>query len=340
MKKKRQVWLVAAGILVLAILVGGALLLEHLGGGEQEETHGMTVEDVIGNRDNVEPAVFYNGVWYGLKPNVETYLLMGIDHEGEVAATEGYNIGGQADVLLLLVLDSDSREYSILQLNRDTMTEVEVLGVTGDVVGKYVQQIALSHGYGDGSQISCENTVRAVSNLLYGTEISGYAALQMDAIAVVNDMVGGVSVRLEDDLSAVDPSFVPGKTVTLTGEKAIAFLRARTALADDSNLARMGRHRTYLNALDAAVRAQSEGNGALISEIYTALQSYMVTNVNGADVSRLAQLAGEYTDRGTLTIDGEARMGEKFMEFFPDETALKETVLELFYTPVADHNDK
>ena len=48
-------------------------------------------------------------------------------------------------------------------------------------------------------------------------------------------------------------------------------------------------------------------------------------------------LTGEYTDCGTLVIDGEARMGEEFVEFFPDETALKETVLELFYTPVAEH---
>ena len=46
-----------------------------------------------------------------------------------------------------------------------------------------------------------ENTVDAVSTLLGGHKIDGFAMVNMSAIEVVNDMVGGVTVTIEDDFS-------------------------------------------------------------------------------------------------------------------------------------------
>ena len=41
-------------------------------------------------------------------------------------------------------------------------------------------QLALAHTYGSGEEDSCENTVLAVENLLYGVGIDHYVSLTMD----------------------------------------------------------------------------------------------------------------------------------------------------------------
>ena len=65
----------------------------------------------------------------------------------------------------------------------------------------------------------------------------------MTAIRVLNDLVGGVSVTMEEDGTQIDPAFVKGATVRLSGSQAEAFVRARMGLENDTNLARMQRQR-------------------------------------------------------------------------------------------------
>ena len=48
-----------------------------------------------------------------------------------------------------------------IQLNRDTMTEIQILGVNGEPAVTMTGQLALAHTYGSGEEDSCENTVLA-----------------------------------------------------------------------------------------------------------------------------------------------------------------------------------
>ena len=59
--------------------------------------------------------------------------------------------------------------------------------------------------------------MKAVSNLLFGIEINHYLSFTMDAVALVNDLVGGVQVEVLDDLTFLDPALRKGETVTLKG---------------------------------------------------------------------------------------------------------------------------
>ena len=54
-----------------------------------------------------------------------------------------------------------------------------------------------------GMELSCENTVDAVSNMLYGIRIEGYISLNMDSIKILNHLAGGVPVTIEDDFFPV-----------------------------------------------------------------------------------------------------------------------------------------
>ena len=100
------------------------------------------------------------------------------------------------------------------------MTDVNVYSDLGNFIGTEKLQLCLAYTYGDGKEKSCENTVRAVSRLFYGMPVAAYAALDLDAIAVLTDAVGGVEVTVTKDLTIQDPSLKEGERKVLTGEQA------------------------------------------------------------------------------------------------------------------------
>lgn len=337
MKARRSglVWPAVVGVIAavsLLLIVG--YLMERSTGSTDLDGPIRTVEELLGLGGKQETPVYFNGRQYRKNPDIKAYLFMGIDRKGEAQSSGSYNGGGQADVQLLLVVDEARESFRVLQINRDTMTDVEVLGVQGDVIGKEYEQIALAHFYGNGLENSCENTVRAVSSLLYGVDIDGYAAIQMEAIPILNDMVGGVTVTVEDDFSQSDPTLVQGETVTLMGEHAFHFIHDRLNVADGSNLSRMGRHRAYMHGFDAAFTAAAKEDRELVLKLYDAAHDYLVSDMGSGPISRLAQRCLGYENGGVVTVEGEARMGERFMEFYPDEDSLRQTVLDLFYTEI------
>ena len=204
-----------AVLLVLAVALYGIRWWEN-------RTYAASGESAISRE---KPDLTYDGVVYAAKRQVEAYLLMGVDVTGPVVSTPGAYSGGQADAQFLLVLDNEAQTWQLLRLNRDSMVDVPVLDLRGNVIGYERQQLALAHAYGDGTNNSCQNTVDAVSMLLGGAPIDGYAALNMDGIGIVNDAIGGVTVTITSDFTAVDPTLAEGETITLNGEQAMEFVR-------------------------------------------------------------------------------------------------------------------
>ncbi|MDR1263055.1 MAG: LCP family protein, partial [Oscillospiraceae bacterium] len=151
-------------------------------------------------------------IWYGekyrLKSNLFTVLFMGIDKSVESVGTENrYRDNGQADFLMLAVIDKDAETVSRMMIDRDTMTDIETVGVFGESTGSRVDHISLSHSYGDGREQSCQFTVNAVSRLLTivgPAKIDAYVALNLSGVPSLNDMVGGVTLTVEEDLSDID----------------------------------------------------------------------------------------------------------------------------------------
>ena len=172
-------------------------------------------------------------------------LLMGIDEEGPVKASDSHKNTGEADMVALVIFDETSQQIDILCLNRDTMVEMPVLGIGGKNAGTFYGQLALSHAYGTGLEDSCENTKKAVSDFLYGLDISHYVAMNLDAISMLNDAVGGVTVNVTDDFSDVDPTIKQGEN-TLMGQQAIHYVQVRKDVGDQKNVSRMQRQQDYM----------------------------------------------------------------------------------------------
>ena len=160
----RYVRIGVIAVLLIALISVGLILLH-----KWEESRGKLPE-YQGNDGVLE----YQGKEYVLRQNVETFLVLGLDKfEGEGIA-DSYNNDKQADFLILLVFDHETQKSTAIQINRDTMVNVNVLGVAGNKVDTVTRQIALAHTYGNGRDVSCRNTADSVSSLLKGVKINHY----------------------------------------------------------------------------------------------------------------------------------------------------------------------
>lgn len=327
----------AAILAVVLVLLAGMLLLQRWENTQDAPVSSSGPSSAVeaGAPVDGREITYYNGTAYAKREDLETVLLLGVDKfEGETP--EGYVNNQQADFLLLLVMDKENETCTPIQLNRDTMTQIQILGVTGEPAGTFTGQLALAHTYGSGEEDSCENTVLAVKNLLYGVGIDHYVSLTMDGVALLNDLVGGVTVEVLDDFSGIDDSLVLGETVTLKGQQALTYVRSRGGMEDSSNLRRMERQRQYLASLQQQLKAAVQQEDGFTLDALLQLNEYMVSDCTVNQLSDLGDSLAAYQVSDILTTPGDAQEGEEFMEFTVDEDALQQLVMDVFYEPVEE----
>lgn len=272
---------------------------------------------------------------YALKRDVTTFLILGLDKFNvEIENNEGYFNYQQSDFIVLLVIDNEAETVDALQINRDTITEVNVLGVAGQKISTKKEQIALSHAYGNTELVSCRNTADAVSNLLKGAPIDHVLSTTLDAVPILNDQVGGVEVYIEDDFSAIDKKLVQGTTMKLTGGQALEFIQSRVDMPEPTNLARMERQRVYMDGLFERLTVCTKENDEFASETMKKLADYITSNCTSGQLENIFTNISGYEFKGVVPLEGEAKIGEKYTEFYPDSAALEKTVIDLFYNKV------
>lgn len=307
-------------VLVLVFIYSGLQILESTVFSKKE----------AGDAPTTSKTIIRDGVEYFPRQDLVVFLLMGIDKEGPVQSSQSYNNDGEADVVSLLIFDKKDEVLRVLSLNRDTMMDMPVLGIGGKPAGTAYGQLALTHTYGTGLEDSCENTVKAVSNLLLGAPIDHYMALNMDAIPIANDAVGGVTVNVTDDFSAVDPS-IPMGQVTLRGKQATTFVRTRKGLGDQLNLSRMERQKVYMEGFLDALKSKRAESDSFLLTMYDDMSDYTVTDCS---FTTLNSVLGRYADYPLAEIvvpEGENVAGKEFMEFHLDEESFEDLVLRLFF---------
>ena len=281
--------------------------------------------------DKSNTALSYEGKDYVLNSNIETFLIMGLDKfEGDIDQSS-YNNDQQSDFLMLVVFDKETSTYSVLHINRDTIATIDVLGLGGKKVGTVQKQIALAHTYGDGGAVSNNNAAKAVSTLLGGIKINHYAAFTLDSVAVMNDLVGGVEVEVLHDFSGVDDTLVKGETVLLEGDMALTYVRTRKDLDDSTNNTRMIRQQQYLNALREKMEKRMDEDPEFAAKAALAMADYMTSDCSATRLRDMAKRMEEYDFVEVMQLEGETKLGEKHIEFYPDESSLKKTVIDLFY---------
>lgn len=319
----------------LVVLVFAVICIAIVGVATVSPEHNNSKKKVDQEQSTAEldkDIVTINGV--KCKPNwdVKTYLYIGEDSRGIKKRNSETNGTGQSDVLELIVLNTKENTYYKLPINRDSITDVKSLDEDGSYLATTKVQIAFAHANGDGMESSCENTVDAVSNMLYGIKIDGYIAMNIDAIKVINHLAGGVPVTIEDDFSQSDSSLKMGETVTLTDDQALHYVHDRMNVGDGTNVCRMRRQKEYIDALYPIFKNKLKSDSGFINTFYNDLSDYMVTDMSVGEMGNLANTIIMSEDKGELSIDGTNaidRLG--FNAFTVDKTSLGDVAMKLFF---------
>lgn len=318
--KKALVYLTAAMALTLVMVWGGMQAMES--GAMRDRTEVVALTKTITR----------NGINYFPRQDITTVLLMGIDQEGPVQDSGISRNPREAEFVAVAILDHGDKTCGLLLLDRDMMVQMPVLGDGGKQDGTVFGQLALSHTYGSGLADSAENTRDTVSAFLYDLAIDYYAAMNMDAVGILHEAAGGVTVRVSDDFSRTEEALPMGE-VTLTPSQALTFVRSRTDAGNQQNRSRMERQEAYLRGLTRGLSQRFKQSEAFAAEVYEKLAPYMVTDCSANGAISLLQRCAEYPLENVYIIPGEAVRAEDRCEFYADEEKLEALILELFYRP-------
>ena len=300
----------AVALLAVFLLTGAFLLLELW---EKRQS--------IFPEQKTENTVYeYSGVEYVKNEDVESFLILGLDKFEDAINNDSYNNDQRADFLMLLVFDNSEKKFTAVHLNRDTMVNMNVLGVAGQKIGTVNKQLALAHTYGNGRDVSCRNTADAVSELLNGVKVNHYLSITMDAVPILNDLLGGVEVTVLDDFSGIDDTLIKGETVTLHGDH-----------ADSSNSTRMVRQRQYMTAVYDKAMLKIENDDNFVIEASSKLADYIVSDRSVNQLQEIAKKLSQYKFTEIETLEGESVIKDGLMEFRPDADSIDKIVFELFY---------
>lgn len=342
-KRKKKTTVTPFRVLVFLLCVLAVFLLAAIGmllkgkmdlkqskaGGETRVPEGVQAEE-----DG--KYILYKGEKYCYNEDNINILCMGIDKSIEASEGESMGGNGQADALVLAVIDSKTGKLSLVNISRDTMVDVNKYNTEGQYLGTGNMQICLSYAYGDGREKSCQNTAESVSRLMYGVPINAYAAIDYLGISVLNDAVGGVQVEVMEDLTKADPTLEAGKTMILKGQQAHTYVRSRNTELLDSNNLRMARQKQYMSSFLKTVIDRTKTDFELPVKLYQTASEYMVTDIGISKFTYLTSLAltSDFTEADLYSVEGEVIQGETYAEFIPDEQQLFELILEVFYKKV------
>ena len=285
--------------------------------------------------------VKYKNQIYAYNEDILTFLIMGIDKTKNVKEVAEGTDGGQADALFLVVLNPHDDRLSVIGINRNTMTEIAIYDENGAFIKNIDAQIAVQHGFGNGVEESCEYQVKAVRHLFYEIPIHGYAAINMDAVVTLTDMMDGIDLTALEDVRNVKGKnknviIHQGEEVHLDGEKAYAYVRDRDVTEFASADHRLDRQKQFITAYIKKAKEKTKENIGFPVEVYQQVASQVTTDVSVDELTYLVSVAKNYSfhDDAFYSMQGETVKGEQFEEFYADEKQLFEMILEVFYEPV------
>lgn len=324
---------VVTGLISLAVFLAiiASMVIADRQEDKPEETKGSLEE-----RFAPTLIVESEGKQYGYKDwQTKTVLIIGVDSYGLQSETSTYRGGAQADFLMLLSVDREEKTVKSLHIERDTITDIDVYGILGNPMGRRKTQLCLAQGFGNSIKTSTQNTVSAVSRLLNGIPVDYYIVFDTASVNALNDLLGGVMVTLQDDLTMLDPQLRNGATVTLQGNQAELFVRGRMNVADGTNANRMRRQRTYIDSAVEKAREYASENPAYFENLIEGLEGFYYSNLSRSELVGLLNRISSYTREETLLINGKYAIGKDgFREFYADTESLNEKVLELCFQEI------
>ncbi|MGO2660469.1 LCP family protein [Mycetocola reblochoni] len=172
-------------------------------------------------------------------------LVIGSDSRDADNAAYGDDDGGRrSDALMLVHIAKDDARIDVLQIPRDTLTQLPACEDTGS--GAYAGGYGMINSalmYGE----SC--SVAAVQDLT-GVNIEHFISIDFVGFKTMVQAIDGLPICLpeamQDSYAGLD---LPAGEQVLDGEQALSLARTRHAVGDGSDLARLGNQQKVMAAL-------------------------------------------------------------------------------------------
>ena len=323
MKKKTNLLLLPLVILLACMLGFGFYYVQQKA--KQEDLSKVSQEDLA---RRYRPSIVYHLQSYPLKRHMSSVLLIGTDNfaddDKQNLDDEYHHNSNFADLLIVLVFDHSKKTVTPFQIGRDTMCDVPRVNTAGEQLVSRYAQITYAYTYGTGKEDSCVNTRNCVKRLLFQVPIDNYISFTMDTVPIINDLVGGVTVTLENDIPALGKAYVKGARIKLMGKDALRFVRYRDTSLMDSNLSRMSNQRLYMNSFTSAAREAAGKDPDLAAKAFKLGTPFIHTELTVDHVQRIVNDLLAYELLPFVTPDGEydLKEGERFPGFYVDEDSL------------------
>ena len=270
--------------------------------------------------------IIYKGHSYHRNPDISPVLFLGVDHADGLDDAIYMGRGGRSDTLYVFLLNKKEKTNTLLAISRDTMTEVDVYNPEGEYYFSGEMQVTMQYAYGKDDKNSCKLAVKTISELLYDLDFDAYIAVNLEAITKVIDMMGGLTITMPEDYSYIDPRYTQGATLTLNSWEVEWLLRYRDATQLESNDDRMERQTTLIQTVVDELKNQNISS--MLSDILKIAKSDITTNAGLGTIKKIASY--DLTEE-RYTVPGETRAGAIHAEFYVDQKALMDLLVELFY---------
>ena len=333
--KKLILILIIAAVVIAAGFITAGQVEKHLQTApEGAGTSPSAGTSPLNDESDITYSIVYNGQEYTYNNDLKNILLIGVDNTGTIAemTEESEDL---CDFILLVSMDETTGDCRMIQLNRDSMVDVTKIYSDGSSA-VYYESLAFAHSGTGSEEDKCASTVQTVSSLLYDIPIDNYVAINMGGIPPLVDLVGGVTLTIQYDFSQSETAlsqYAVGDVVTFDGDGALEYVRTRYYVGDNTNADRMVRQQDFMIALSDVLRSRYNANPAFALEAYAAVTDYLVSDMSADELMDFADQLAQ-ADTSDITIpDGEVTAGSQFTEFYIDEDALQQLVVEDFFLP-------
>lgn len=294
---------------------------------EVPESEAGHVADRTGSASGTPVTV--GGTRYVPRSNIVNILLIGVDNDSTRSGV------GRSDMLILCTLDMDTGGISFLTIPRDTHAYVYHISEDGQIMDRVYEKINHAYAYGLGAdRYSPQNTMACVSRLLSSdgeleVPIHYYISMDLDGLAELADVFGGVSVTLDQDVPNVGSA---GETVNLQGPVVRYYLENRHDMSD-GEVSRQIHQQTFLRALMQAVKDRGAVQSA--PDLFSVFSRFIKTNLSLRQFLACAKLLdGLSVDEVTFDrISGEGVTVDGVWYLEPDVQQMRELVLRSQYVP-------
>lgn len=312
------------GFIVCTLLIVLALLFLL----PEQETLSIDEQSTQWSSVNDYHYINYQGKEYEYDSSIISILFMGVD-------TNDPEVVGQADSLQLYLFDRNDKSIEVINISRDTMTEIKLFDVSHNELGWEKQHLALQFAYGDSMENGAILTCQAVSKLFNNIPINYFVAMDLSKLSSLQEIVGTLSVVVPNDsLVGIEPSWTVGSTIEINSDNVEKYVRSRDIEQDFSNMYRMERQKSYLNAYMIKIKKMiDEDIDNSVAKLYN-MSKQLVTNISLTDIQNFATMLQTYSfDEQTdfYTLVGENVVGSTHDEFEVDKEALMNLLIKLFY---------